>query len=63
MALASCLRRKSVRVSSMIQALISLASHPLFAWTVLIGASVALGVGAYKAGDDVLWGDMVEDDE
>ncbi len=47
----------------MIQALISLASHPLFAWTVLIGASVALGVGAYKSGDDVLWGDIVEDDE
>lgn len=47
----------------MIEAALQIAAHPAFAWLVLAGASVAIGVGAYRAGDSVLWGDMVEDDE
>lgn len=47
----------------MIEAALKIAAQPAFAWTVLLGAAVAFGVAAFRAGDSVLWGDMVEDDE
>lgn len=47
----------------MIETMVTWAGEASTAWWVLGGAAAIILVNAFRSSNDMLWGDMIEDDE